>query len=207
MRHPDAHVPLDQADDDFVPSDTQVRVVSVPKSVKILLRCIVEVLETESFADRPLGCRIQPLSPDTVNGNNITVAELLDMRSGLYNHTNAPELWTSMDHHPDGVWSPAELLAIAFAYPPNFAPDKAYECSNTNYVLLGLIVEKVGGKPLAQAMQERLHGPPDEGGGSWKLMSQLPNTASFGRSPIVAFAAAGKLFLTSERVLHRDHNF
>jgi D-alanyl-D-alanine carboxypeptidase len=93
------------------------------------------------------------------NGDHITIAELLEMRSGLYNYTNAAVIWENMDRHPAKVWSPAELLAIAFAHPPNFPPGTAFEYSNTNYVLLGLIVEKAGGKSLAQAMQDRLFGP------------------------------------------------
>jgi len=51
------------------------------------------------------------------------------------------------------------LLAIAFAHPPNFPPGTAYEYSNTNYALLGLIAERVDGKPLARSMQVRLFGP------------------------------------------------
>ena len=97
--------------------------------------------------------------PGVPNGNHITIAELLDMRSGLYNYTDAPELSASMDRHPNDVWSPADVLAVAFAHPPNFPPNTAYEYNNTNYALLGLIAEKAGGKPLAQAMQERLFEP------------------------------------------------
>ncbi len=93
------------------------------------------------------------------NGDHITIAELLDMRSGLYNYLNAPELSKSAEHDPTRVWTPAELLAIGFAQPPNFPPDTDYEYSNTNYVLLGLVVEKVEGKTLAEAMQDRLFGP------------------------------------------------
>ncbi len=97
--------------------------------------------------------------PGVPDGNNITIAELLKMRSGLYNYSSAPEVAASIDHHPTKVWSPAEVLAIAFAHPPNFPPGTAYEYNNTNYALLGLIAEKVGRKPLAQAMQDRLFGP------------------------------------------------
>jgi D-alanyl-D-alanine carboxypeptidase len=93
------------------------------------------------------------------NGEHITIAELLEMRSGLYNYTNGPELAASIDHDPAKAWSPAELLAIAFAHPPNFAPGAEYEYCNTNYVLLGLIAEKLDRKPLAQVMQDRLFGP------------------------------------------------
>jgi D-alanyl-D-alanine carboxypeptidase len=93
------------------------------------------------------------------NGDNISIAQLLEMRSGLYNYTDAPEFSASLDRDMNKAWTPAEVLAIAFARPPNFAPGKEYEYSNTNYALLGLIVEKVDGKPLARSMQDRLFGP------------------------------------------------
>ena len=93
------------------------------------------------------------------NGDKITLAELLEMRSGLYNYTDGAEISASMDHDPARVWTAAELLAIAFAHPPNAPPGTAFEYNNTNYLLLGLVAEKVDGKPLAQSMQDRLFGP------------------------------------------------
>jgi D-alanyl-D-alanine carboxypeptidase len=97
--------------------------------------------------------------PGVPNGDHITIAELLEMRSGLYNYTDAPEISASMDRDPTKVWSPAEWLAIAFAHPPNAPPGTAYEYNNTNYLLLSLVAEKVDRKPLAQSMQDRLFGP------------------------------------------------
>ena len=97
--------------------------------------------------------------PGVPNGDNITIDELLKMRSGLYNYTDAPELAATVDRDPTKVWTTEELLAIAFARPPNFPPGTAYEYNNTNYTLLGLIAEKVDGKPMARAMQDRLFGP------------------------------------------------
>ena len=97
--------------------------------------------------------------PDVPNGENITIAELLKMRSGLFNYTAAPELSASLDADPTKVFTPQEVLAIAFRQPPQFPPDASYEYNNTNYALLGLIAEKVGGRPLAQQFQDRLFGP------------------------------------------------
>jgi D-alanyl-D-alanine carboxypeptidase len=93
------------------------------------------------------------------NGDNITISQLLKMRSGLYNFTAAPELAESLDQEPTKVWTAEELLAIAFKRPPLFAPGKEFDYCNTNYVLLGLIAEKVAGEPLARAFQNRLFGP------------------------------------------------
>jgi D-alanyl-D-alanine carboxypeptidase len=93
------------------------------------------------------------------NGENITVAMLLKMRSGLYGYSGDPALAKVMDADPGKAWTPQEVLDIAFRHPPQFAPDASYEYSNTNYALLGLVAEKVGGHPLAEQFAERLFGP------------------------------------------------
>jgi D-alanyl-D-alanine carboxypeptidase len=64
-----------------------------------------------------------------------------------------------MDADPGKVWTPQEVLDIAFRHPPQFAPDAEYEYSNTNYALLGLVAEEVGGRPLRDQLQDRLFGP------------------------------------------------
>lgn len=58
-----------------------------------------------------------------------------------------------------GFWAPQELLPISVAQPATFPPGTSYEYRNTNYVLLGLVVEKVDGRPLTKAMQKRLFRP------------------------------------------------
>ena len=51
------------------------------------------------------------------------------------------------------------MLAIAFKHPAAAKPNTEFEYNNTNYALLGLVVEKVDGQPLAAAMHDRLFGP------------------------------------------------
>ncbi|NMH97657.1 serine hydrolase domain-containing protein [Pseudonocardia acidicola] len=93
------------------------------------------------------------------NGDTITVRQLLDHRSGLYNYTDDLAFNAALDANPGRVWTDAEVLAIAYAHPPVFPPGTAFQYSNTNYVLLGQIVEKVGGAPLAQLMRQRIFAP------------------------------------------------
>jgi D-alanyl-D-alanine carboxypeptidase len=93
------------------------------------------------------------------NGDKITIANLLQMRSGLYNYTEAPEIAYSIDHVPTKVWTPAELLANTFQHPCTATPGTTFQYNNSNYALLGLVVENVDNKPLGQSMHDRLFEP------------------------------------------------
>src|SRR5215471_7080137 len=97
--------------------------------------------------------------PDVPNGDNITIAQLLDMRSGLFNYSETLEVNTALDEDPQKVWTPDGLLALAFAHPPYFPPGQGYHYSNTNTVLLGLIAEQLDQKPIAQVFQDRFFTP------------------------------------------------
>jgi D-alanyl-D-alanine carboxypeptidase len=93
--------------------------------------------------------------PDVPNGGNITVGQLLNMRSGLYNYTETLTLNEALDNDPQKVWQPEELVALGLSNPPYFPPGTGYHYSNTNTVLLGLIAEQLDGKPIAQIFQDR----------------------------------------------------
>jgi D-alanyl-D-alanine carboxypeptidase len=97
--------------------------------------------------------------PDVPNGQNITITHLLDMRSGLYNYSESLELNQTIDTNPTKVWTPDELLGIAYKYPPYFLPGQGYHYSNTNTVLLGLIIEKLTGNPVEHEFQTRIFTP------------------------------------------------
>jgi D-alanyl-D-alanine carboxypeptidase len=135
-------------------ADTYFRIAS---NTKTMTAAVIVQLAQEGklrFDDR-----VSKYVQGVPNGDDITISELLKMRSGLYNYTSEPELAESLDHDPTRVWTSEELLAIAFKHPPAFAPGKEYDYCNTNYVLLGLTAEKLEGKPLARIFQDRLFGP------------------------------------------------
>ncbi|MET0325449.1 MAG: serine hydrolase domain-containing protein [Ilumatobacteraceae bacterium] len=97
--------------------------------------------------------------PDVPDGDRITVAQLLDMRSGLPSYTVLESFNRILDDEPDRVWEPDELVAIGLAEPASFAPGAGWEYSNTNTVLAGLIVEQVAGRPLREVLHERIFEP------------------------------------------------
>ncbi len=78
------------------------------------------------------------------------------MTSGLYNYSEAKGFNESLDKNPEKVWTPDELLAIAFAHPPYFAPGAGFHYSNTNTVLLGRLIERLTGQSLSQELDRRI---------------------------------------------------
>lgn len=135
-------------------ADTHFRIASNTKTMTAAIIVLLAQDGKLKFSD-PVSAYV----PDVPNGDAITVADLLKMRSGLYNYTNSPELAAELDAKPGKAWSPQEALAIAFAQPPNDPPNTVYEYDNTNYALLGVIAEKVGGQPLEDQMRDRLFKP------------------------------------------------
>ena len=97
--------------------------------------------------------------PGVPNGKKITIRELAEMRSGLYSYSFDPGFNKTLDTQPKKAWTSGELLKIAFSHKPNFAPNAQYEYSNTNIVLLGVVIEKLTGETASEAFQERIFGP------------------------------------------------
>ena len=93
------------------------------------------------------------------DGDNITIAQLLDMRSGLYSYTDDPEWAAGQRCRTQRVWTPQELLDIAFAHPADFAPGSNWHYTNTNYILLGMIMEQLTGQTASELFEQRLFTP------------------------------------------------
>jgi len=93
------------------------------------------------------------------NGDTITIADLSEMRSGLFSYTADLGFNQTLDEQPEKAWTPQELLDIAFSHPVNAAPGTEFEYSNTNIVLLGLIIEKLTGTTATQAFEDRIFEP------------------------------------------------
>ncbi|MCX4692543.1 serine hydrolase [Streptomyces sp. NBC_01408] len=84
------------------------------------------------------------------NGDRITLRELAGMRSGLFNYSQDEGFFKALTSDPRRQFTPQELLAYSFGHPVNFAPGAQFEYCNTNLILLGLVVEKASGVPLAE---------------------------------------------------------
>src|SRR5205085_7981018 len=93
---------------------------------------------------------------------NITIKQLLEHSSGIFDYLNDDSLFTILNDaygsHPGKRWSPEEIL-MNYVGTPHFKAGASYRYSNTNYLLLGLIAEKVTGNSAAHEIHRRFLDP------------------------------------------------
>lgn len=90
--------------------------------------------------------------PQIPNAKKITIAHILTHRSGIPNARRDP----SSGKTPVDPITQDEMLALIVKAPPDFDPDAKLSYSNSGYQVLGLIVEKVTGKPYADVLKEKI---------------------------------------------------
>lgn len=113
----------------------------------------VSTVVLQLAAERRLGLddTVERWLPGVVpNGAAITVRQLMNHTSGLADYLDAP-FYLGVLHDPLKTWQPLELVRLAVEHPPLFAPGASWSYSNTNYIVLGLIVAAVQKRPAALA--------------------------------------------------------
>jgi D-alanyl-D-alanine carboxypeptidase len=136
---------------------TRVRIASISKIYTAVV--VMQLVEEGAIdLDAPMTTWLPDLVP---NGERITVRNLLNHTSGLYDFVEDRRFISRGYQKPDRIWEPQELVAYAAKHRPAFAPGAAgaFDYSSTNYVILGMIVERVTGNSLAQEMKKRIFAP------------------------------------------------
>ncbi|TDW18823.1 serine hydrolase domain-containing protein [Kribbella kalugense] len=114
------------------------------------------------------------------NGENITVRELLNHTSGLYDYKDTLPLPPSEEFYANRyrTWTAAEQIKQALANPPVFdKPGSQYDYSNTNYLLIGEIIQKATGRTYSEEIERRLIRPLKLSG------TTMPGTSPWIRGP------------------------
>ncbi|MFD3786901.1 serine hydrolase domain-containing protein [Streptomyces cyaneofuscatus] len=132
------------------------RIGSVSKTFSsVVLLQLVE--ENRLKLDAPVSTYLEGLLPD----DRITVRHLLTHRSGLADYTDAMfnETVPGFEAVRNRVFSYQELVDLSLAEPRTTEPGAAYAYSNTNFVVVGMLIEKLTGRPVADAYQRRIIKP------------------------------------------------
>ncbi|MDN3724810.1 serine hydrolase [Aequorivita sp. SDUM287046] len=133
--------------------DTKHRLGSITKQFTAML-----IMQLVAEGKLDLQAPISNYLPDysKVNGGKINIHQLLTHTSGTPNYTSFPNYFDEMSRNP---YTPTEMLKIFADSTLNFIPGQRFEYSNSGYVLLGAIVEKISGKTYEQVLQERIFNP------------------------------------------------
>ncbi|MBV8644460.1 MAG: beta-lactamase family protein [Candidatus Eremiobacteraeota bacterium] len=153
--------------------------------------------------------------PRAPHGNDYTVRNLLQQTTGLANFTAVPGFLQKFA--TSTTITPAELLALIANAPLGFAPGTRYEYSNTNYLVLGMIVEAVSGIPYARFVHERIavplglthltFGPPPDDADVARGYEAQTGTAAVTPWTAQATFSAGALYATPADLVRWDEAF
>jgi D-alanyl-D-alanine carboxypeptidase len=124
--------------------------------------------------------RLQAFVQGIPGGREITVHQLLNMTAGVYDYTEDPEFVASFDADPLEPFPADRVLEIVRRHPPAFAPGQGWQYSDSNYVLLGQIVENVAGEPVATFVQREIVDRLHLTGTSYPASPEIPPPASRG---------------------------
>jgi len=93
------------------------------------------------------------------NAEKSTIEQLMKHSSGIYNYIQSAQFQTASLNDLEKVWQPDELLEYAREQNAYFEPGTDVLYSNTNFILLGMIIEKVTGKPFYEFFEDRIFDP------------------------------------------------
>ena len=147
-----------------------IRSVTKSFTVTIVLQLLGEGLLT-------LDDTIDRYVPGMPNGHLITLADLAGMQSGLVDYSATTAFRDLFIPDLQRVWTEQELVDFSRAQPVVFQPGAQYQYSNTNTVLLGMVVEAVTGQTLAEQMASRIFIPLGLGGTTYPSVPDLPAPA------------------------------
>lgn len=130
-------------------ADTRFRIGSLTKAFTAL--AILQLQQQGHLAVSDALCRYLATCPTA--WRSITLTQVLTHSSGIYNYLNLPTFDWSRPH------TPAQVVALAAAQPLDFPPGTSYRYSNTGYVLLGMVVERVSGLSYADYVRRHILAP------------------------------------------------
>jgi len=137
---------------DTIPASekTEYRIGSITKMFTAVM--VFQLIEEHKLS---LNDTLAKFFPSLPNAHRITIEYMLRHRSGLANFTNNNNT-NHFDDWKDAPKTHEELMAMISAQKPDFEPDAKADYNNSNYLLLGYIIEKITKKPYRELLDERI---------------------------------------------------
>ncbi|MGW6206136.1 serine hydrolase domain-containing protein [Streptomyces sp. NPDC055089] len=135
-------------------ADSYIRIGSETKTFTVT--ALLELVDDHRIRlDDPISQYV----PGVRNGDRITLRHLAEMRSGLFPYTADTDFTHDLLSNPQRHFTPRQLLAYGMKHRNTFEPGAQFQYSNSNLVLLGLVIEKVGGHRIEDVIHDRVLRP------------------------------------------------
>lgn len=151
-------------------------VFSIASITKTFVTAVVLQLVDEGRLS--LGDRLSKYLPDFPRARRITIRMLLQHRSGIFNYFESARYGRAAFRDPNRRWTDEEILG--FVESPYCDPGRCFHYSNTNFVLLGEVIERVTGKPVSTLVRQRLLDPLGLARTSWQPDERTPSNGAHG---------------------------
>ncbi|MFJ9821270.1 serine hydrolase domain-containing protein [Streptomyces sp. NPDC101151] len=144
----------DKRNDRRMASDLYMRIGSETKTFTVT--ALLQLVDQGKVGlDDPIGKYVDGVP----NGDRITLRELAGMRSGLFNYSEDDDFFKALTSDPQRSFTPQQLLDYSFRHPVLFPPGQKFSYSNTNLILLGLVVEQQSGQQLGDYIHRHILDP------------------------------------------------
>ena len=97
--------------------------------------------------------------PATCDPDQVTVGMLARSTSGFVHYAAAADFAEALYANPFRSWKMSEVMSYGLDRPPVFAPGTSWGFSDTNFLMLGRILQKIGGKPVPRLLKKKVFGP------------------------------------------------
>lgn len=161
----------------------------VGSTVKMFVSTLILQLEEEGklTIDDKISTYLQGDNINKIeNANQATIRQLMQHSSGVNNYIQDLKFQTASLNNWIKEWTADELLHYSYNKAAYFNPDEDVRYSNSGYILLGLLIEKIEGKPLYQVFDEKIIHP-----------LGLKNTSFAGKNPVPSGIVRGYIDMYS----------
>jgi CubicO group peptidase (beta-lactamase class C family) len=139
-----------------VPATTEMHFRNGAVSISYISTLLLRLVDDGAVR---LDDRVSTWLPDVKYADQVTLRQLAQMTAGYPDYLSVPELMKMVHADPFRTFTPEELIAIGTSRPLLYPPGTNWNYSHTDYVILGLALEKITGLPLHEALAEHVLGP------------------------------------------------
>ncbi len=134
------------------------------------------------------------------NGNDITLKMLLNHTSGIPEYVEKKQLWIDVKQAPDKIWTAVERLRYILGDRARNPAGKGWSYADTNYILLGMVIEKITGNPYYRELDKRILQP-------LKLVQTTPADNRKLSGVVAGYSRLGEPFHFQGRVMLADGRY